>query len=109
MDSSTASILPAVINTWPGVSVGPETVWTVAPVSKRVSANEEKTPEMQKINVRTTSPTARLKIPKAVPVFVTSPACHALFPLTLTLSLREREQQAASSGQMDLRLATSAL
>src|SRR5437660_12322271 len=44
---STASILPSEINTWPGVSVGPETVWTVAPVSKMVSARSEPTREKQ--------------------------------------------------------------
>src|SRR5438445_1438311 len=44
---STASILPSEINTWPGVSVGPETVWTVAPVSKMVSARSEPTRQKQ--------------------------------------------------------------
>src|SRR6266446_1883407 len=47
---STASILPSVINTWPGVSLGPETVWTVAPVSKMVSARSELTREKQSNN-----------------------------------------------------------
>src|SRR6266567_1846811 len=100
---STASILPSEINTWPGVSVGPETVWTVAPVSKMVSANEQKTPQNQKLNVSRKSTTAWLEIPRTVAVFAAARTCHALFPL----SLGEREQQAARSGKIDNRLTAS--
>src|SRR2546425_1142684 len=47
---STASIFPFLINTSPGVSVGPETVWTIAPVSRMASALSELTREKQSDN-----------------------------------------------------------
>src|SRR5207247_7068911 len=50
MAFSTASMLPSLINTWPGASVGPETVWTVAPVSRMVSDRSEATREKQTNN-----------------------------------------------------------
>src|SRR5213080_1142709 len=57
MTFSTAAILPSLIRTCPGASVGPDTVCTVAPVSKTVSVNAGTATDKQKpsAKMRTTA------------------------------------------------------
>src|SRR5437879_3161593 len=92
MTFSTAAILPSLIKTCPGASVGPDTVCTVAPVSRMVSAKEEETPDKTRLIAKVQHTAERpedRRIPAAAAVWRN---CRALFPLTPSLSPSEEER-----------------